>query len=127
MATARMAVSYNRDVLAIPGKPTDPFSRGCNLLIKENMAALTENGEDIANALGLKYIPPGPVQTSLDIFGVNDREAFVKKLLQTKGCLNIEEISKFLSIPTSELNVILLKLEFEGYILALPGKNYTIN
>ncbi len=127
MATARMAVSYNRDVLAIPGKPTDPFSRGCNLLIKENMAALTENGEDIANALGLKCIPPGPVQTSLDIFGVNDREAFVKKLLQTKGCLNIEEISKFLSIPTSELNVILLKLEFEGYILALPGKNYTIN
>ncbi|MCC8174063.1 MAG: DNA-processing protein DprA [Odoribacter sp.] len=37
MSTARIAQSYNRDVLAIPGRPEDKMSAGCNLLIKKIM------------------------------------------------------------------------------------------
>ena len=40
LITAAMASSYQRDVLAVPGRTTDDRSRGCNRLIKENVAAM---------------------------------------------------------------------------------------
>ena len=33
MSTARLALAYNRDVGAVPGRATDTYSRGCNHLI----------------------------------------------------------------------------------------------
>lgn len=60
MTTARLALSYNRDVMAIPGRPDDKWSAGCNRLIKENVAALVENTTDIANILGLSQFPALP-------------------------------------------------------------------
>lgn len=126
MTTARIAVSYNRDVLAIPGKPTDTYSQGCNFLIKRNMAALAEDGEDLIHALGLKDIPAIPVQTSLPLFEAGDNESVVLNLLRTRGTQNIEELCRELSLPAADLNVMLLKLELDGHILALPGKSYMI-
>ena len=52
MATARLAMSYDREVMAFPGRPEDKYSAGCNFLIKENIAALTENATDVAHLLG---------------------------------------------------------------------------
>lgn len=40
MSTARQALSYNRDVMAIPGRPEDPTFSGCNLLIKQKYCGL---------------------------------------------------------------------------------------
>ncbi len=51
LITADMANSYNRDVFAIPGRPDDQWSAGCNDLIKSNKAALVESAEDIENFL----------------------------------------------------------------------------
>ena len=42
LITADIAGSYNRDVLAVPGRPDDQWSAGCNNLIKSNKAALVE-------------------------------------------------------------------------------------
>ncbi len=47
LVTADMANSYNRDVFAVPGRPEDQWSAGCNSLIKSNKAALVESAEDI--------------------------------------------------------------------------------
>ncbi len=38
--------------MAFPGRPEDKYSAGCNFLIKENIAALTENATDVAHLLG---------------------------------------------------------------------------
>jgi len=38
MMTARLAFSYDRDVLALPGRVDDLCSQGCNLLIQEKIA-----------------------------------------------------------------------------------------
>ena len=40
LITADIANSYNRDVFAVPGRPDDQWSAGCNSLIKNNKAAL---------------------------------------------------------------------------------------
>ena len=49
LITADIANSYNRDVLAVPGRPDDQWSAGCNNLIKTSKAALVENAMVILN------------------------------------------------------------------------------
>ena len=127
MATARIASSYNRDVLAIPGRPEDKWSSGCNLLIKENLAALVENGTDIAKQLGLLLPKKQAVQTSLNFFGENDNKATVLQLLSERNETNIDEICVNTGISAHELSALLLELELEGKVTALPGKNYISN
>lgn len=126
MSTARIALSYNRDVMAIPGRPDDKWSAGCNRLIKENVAALVENGTDIARILGLPCEKKIPAQATLNLFDAEDNEAVILKLLADKGGMNIDEMYVATRIPTSELSALLLKLELEGQVTALPGKNYTL-
>jgi len=50
LITARYAMEQNREVLAAPGSPLDPRTKGCNRLIRQG-AALIETSEDIINAL----------------------------------------------------------------------------
>lgn len=127
MVTAQIAASYDREVYAIPGRPTDRFSQGCNYLIKQNIAILVEDGKDVAFNLGLNPSPVQPVQTSLCLFDTGDQEAVIKNILQQKGCKNIDELSICSGIGISELTALLLKLELEGSVLALPGKNYILS
>lgn len=124
MSTAYHALSYNRDVMAFPGRPEDKYSAGCNRLIKENTAALVENGTDVARILNLPLNKPQAVQTSLNFFDAADQEKVVLKILTEKGDLHIDELSQLSGIANSDLSALLLQLELENKILSLPGKRY---
>ncbi len=52
MVTADIAASYNREVMAFPGRIGDEFSTGCNALIKKNIAAMIEQVEDLEYVMG---------------------------------------------------------------------------
>ena len=54
LITADIAASYNRDVFAVPGRPDDQWSAGCNSLIKSNKAGLAETSDDIEYFLDWK-------------------------------------------------------------------------
>lgn len=47
LITARIAHSYNRILFAFPGKNDMHFSKGCNYLIKSQMAQLLETADDL--------------------------------------------------------------------------------
>lgn len=51
LITARMARDYDREVFALPGRPVDANSRGCNLIIKQQVATLVESAEDIVREM----------------------------------------------------------------------------
>lgn len=51
LVTADIANSYNREVFAVPGRPTDSQSVGCNNLIKYQKAHLLSNPLDVAYML----------------------------------------------------------------------------
>lgn len=126
MSTAQLALAYNREVMAFAGRPDDKYSAGCNRLIKENVAALVDNGLDIATLLNYPVRPTQPYQTSLDLFDTGDKAQVILKLLEEKGDVHIDELSQLSTIPNGELSALLLELELEQKILALPGKRYAI-
>lgn len=127
MATARMAFSYDREVMAFPGRPDDRWSAGCNLLIKENIAALVENGSDVMHILGWRNRHRNiSRQMTLDLFDTSGTETTLLQLLVEKSPYSADELSALTSIPAGELSALLLKLELEGKIISLPGKKYAL-
>lgn len=126
MSTARLALSYNRDVMALPGRPEDLYSSGCNLLIKENIAALIDNAMDIARILNFPISQKPPQQIRLELFDTSEKETILLAVLKEHADIHIDELHQCISIPPGELSALLLQLELEGKILALPGKKYTL-
>lgn len=126
MITARLANDYNRDVFALPGRPNEEKSKGCNFMIKSNRAALFESAEDIIQLMGWQQAQAAkPVQISLPV-NLTDEEKMIAGLLAQQGKLMLDKISLSLEQPVSRVSVTLLNLEFKGAIRALPGKVYEL-
>ena len=51
LLTADIANSYNREVFAVPGNPSEKNAKGCNYLIKSQQAILLEPATDIIKGL----------------------------------------------------------------------------
>ena len=126
LVTADIANSYNRDVFAFPGRSNDPFSRGCNNLIKRNEAVLVENQSDIEKAMNwdVKTSSPKFIQTSLFV-ELSPEEQKLFDLLKG-GDRFVDEITFETQLPMSRVSSLLLGLEFKGLIVSLPGKMYRL-
>lgn len=126
LITADIANSYNRDVYAVPGRPGDQWSGGCNNLIKKNAAALIESYEDIE--VNLNWEPSGtrgPVQRMLfDELSGNEKLIY-EKLKQDRE-LTIDVMCQIIDIPVQKLSSILLQMEFNGIIKCSPGNVYRL-
>jgi DNA processing protein len=57
MNTATFAHHYGRELFAVPGRPTDLKSGGCNQLIFLQKAQLLSDPKELINALGWKKSP----------------------------------------------------------------------
>lgn len=126
LITADIANSYNRDVFAIPGRPEDQYSQGCNALIKVNKAVLVENAGDIASFLNWKREKPaGPIQRTL-FSEMNDEEKKIFELVSKEGEINIDSLCRSLNMPVNKLSSILLQMEFKGILKCFPGNIYRI-
>lgn len=126
LITADMADSYNRDVFAVPGRPDDQWSAGCNNLIKTNKAALVESAGDLEYFLG--WIPDKArpaVQKSL-FSELNETEQGIFELISKEGEMTIDMICRSLEIPVNKLSSLLLQMEFKGVVKCYPGNLYRV-
>lgn len=110
LITARLAVEYNRDVLAVPGPIDSPTSAGPHSLIK-NGAALIETSADILVALNIRE----DHQASLPLAHLSPDERKVLELI-TKDHLSRDELIRTLNMPVTEANVLLAAMELKGFI-----------
>jgi DNA processing protein len=126
LITADIAGSYNRDVFAVPGRPEDQWSAGCNSLIKSNKAAMAESSDDIEFFLDWKPAKSKPpIQRTL-FSEMTDTEKMIFDLLSKENELTIDSICRTLDLPVYKLSAMLLQMEFKGIIKCLPGNVYRL-
>ena len=107
--TARCAADEGRDVLAVPGHPTQPASAGTNQLIRDG-AGLVRSAIDIAHELGIE--PPAAAATPADpLLGAlaGDAPATLDELRDRSG------------LETGVLLARLTELELRDVVRRLPG------
>ena len=128
LITADIANSYDREVLAYPGRPSDPRSEGCNALIQRNQAALVTCSKDVLTLMDWLPKPKkkAPVQAALFSELMPDEQALVD-IIKAKGKVDIDELCVQSRMPQGKAAGILLNLEFSGVVRSLPGKVYALN
>jgi len=128
LVTALASMSYNRDVLAIPGRTDDKYSSGCNLLIKRNQAALIENVDDIEYCLNWKPEVHGKLIKQTELFlNLNEQEQLVVNVLKEESEAFIDMISIKTGLAVNLVSALLLNLEFMGIVRCAPGKRFSLN
>ena len=124
MITAEIANSYDREVFAVPGRIGDIYSEGCNHLIKINKANL------ITNATDMRYVMRWDVDTKIvskQMRMFRDFSEEEKKIMDVFGKNNIVHLDDIIvgtELSPSKIASVLLSLEFDGILTALPGKRY---
>lgn len=129
MSTATFANNYNREVYALPGRISDKFSQGCNLLIFQNKAAVISTISTLLEQLGFQenkektgelfFTPEIKIQ-------LPESQKNILKILNKNQPFSLDEISEKLQIPSYKILPDLLELEISGYIKALSGRQYLI-
>lgn len=125
MATARIAGEYNREVFAVPGRPTDRYSRGCNELIATNRANLVRDAADFMDVMGWDSKPLEGEQQELFVQLPPHKQQIID-FLQLHPDSTVNDMCVSLSKPFHELTRILFELEMDNRIIALPGSKYAV-
>lgn len=130
LITAEIANSYDREVMAFPGNINNTYSVGCNNLIKYHKAAMVTNTLDIIKQLNwdLQINENAKINNrEIEIpKNLNDFEKKVLTQIIADKSIQIDELSWKTQIDMSTLSSVLLTLEFEGLIKAMPGKKFTV-
>jgi DNA processing protein len=117
LITARAALDYNRDVLAIPHPITSPAGVGCNQLIQQG-ARVVLSTQDIIGDLQLeKSIPQ---QLTAPAAGL---ESTLFLLLTHEPC-PIDVLIKKSAAPSAAVTSTLLLMEMKGLVRQTGGMHY---
>jgi DNA processing protein len=124
LITASMASSYQRDVLAVPGRATDERSKGCNSLIKEDVAALVESAEDVIGHLNWPDETARGENRLAPKISLTREEQRILTLLARHGSLGPGDLSSMSGIPIQEVLSLLIQMELKKWIYMEPGNLY---
>ena len=128
LITARLAGEQGREVLAVPGSPLDPRSKGTNDLIRQG-AAICEGAEDVLRALSSlrtlreadhePYRPFPGDGANLDdaVDALRERIAALLSPTPTPG----DELIRITGAPAAAVYAALTELSLAGRAELLPG------
>ena len=127
LVTADIANSYNREVFAVPGRPTDLMSLGCNNLIKQQKAHLLTTAADLVYMLNWQTdeIISKPLQKQLFV-ELDEPEKIIYGFLRENNKEQLDIIALKCGMPTFRVASLLLNMELKGVIRPLPGKQFEL-
>lgn len=131
LITAGLATDYHRDCFAFPGRVGDPFSLGCNALVRDNKAALILSAEDFVKAMSWDLSlthkqAPQAIQRQLFLDLSPEEEALVAALRPHRDGLQINLLVVEADIPINRASALLFELEMKGVVKALAGGVYKV-
>lgn len=127
LITCRVAQEYGRDVFAFPGAVGQPYSEGCNRLIRNNTAALITSAADFVEAMGWKSVSNEPQVVERQLFpDLSADEQRIVTLLQNQGDMQANLICVQTNLPIHQVTAILFNLEMKGVVRAMAGGTYHV-
>lgn len=143
LVTCRLAQSYQHDVFAFPGNINNPYSVGCNRLIRDNMAGLVTSAEDILKAMSWEEDMKETVATNgassnaassmgASVLGATSASTAkvpngaqgVLDVLTKENDLHIDIIATRAGLPVNKVLALLFQLEMSGMVSSLSGGRY---
>ena len=126
LITAELAMDYNREVFAFPGRVYDEHSIGCNNLIKQHQATLLTDAKDFLETMGwMTADVKKPEAIQQELFpDLTDEEKALLNTLKDVDEKHINQIAIDTNIPYSRASMILFDLEMKGLVKALGGARY---
>lgn len=126
LITADLAHSYNRYVMAVPGRIGDHRSTGCNNLIKDQVAAMVTSPSDIAYVLNWKKEEPPETPRLFPEGSLTSTEKKILGLIGEKPEITPESISRRTGIAIHTILSMLLEMELKQWVNVLPGNRYSL-
>jgi DNA processing protein len=117
LITARLAMEYNRDVMAIPGPIFSKSHAGSNHLIKDG-AHLITSSTDILEILGMSV---DSSQLTVDRKDLSKEEKRIVEILEVEP-LSKDDLLGKLDMPITKANILLSAMELKGLIKESLGK-----
>jgi len=111
LVTARCALESGREVMAVPGHPSQPTAEGTNALLRDG-AALVRGAADVALELGLVIpVTEAPPPAADDLLA----------LLRSDAPLGLDELQARSGQSAPKLLARLAELELQARVRRLPG------
>jgi DNA processing protein len=127
LITARLALDQGREVFAIPGSIHNPLAKGCHALIRQG-AKLVETASDILEELGSlaaagagESLVPATTETALGELDDDYRQMLAAMGEEPAG---VDLLVERCGLTAEVVSSMLLILELEGYVAAVPGGLY---
>jgi DNA processing protein len=127
MATAEIADSYNRIVMAVPGRITDSTSFGTNNLIRSGKARLIITANDIIEDMDwgdATINKSSSLDTTEEHPDLKPQERVILDAFNDNSELDLDQLLNKSGYTIGELMMILMDLELKGLVRTLPGQKY---
>lgn len=119
--TAKWALEYDRELLAVPGPADSPLSEAPHRLLRDG-ARLAASPEDVIAALPEGCAAaPGPARGAAP--ALEEEEARALGLLSAEA-LSLEELGRLTGLDMGRLSLIMFGLEVKQLVEAVPGQRY---
>ena len=123
--TATHALAQGKDVFAVPGNITSPYSQGCNKLIKQGAIPYTEPADILRELFPEEYIKKHKSLKRQNLIGDTDVET---KILQAiaSGLRQGEDIMRATNLPPEVFSGTVTLLEIKGRLRSLGMNTWNL-
>lgn len=129
LITAQMALDYDRELFAFPGRPQDETASGCNNLIRRQAAHLITSADDLISAMSwtVRADRQQPLQTQMVELSADlsdQQKQLLQKLREAEDGMHINLLVMETQLPYADVSSDLVMMEMQGIVSALPGGIY---
>ena len=124
--TATHALSQGKEVFAVPGNITSPYSKGCNKLIAQGAYPYSEPNDILRLLFPDDFIKHQQKLSGSHLIGDNEVETTILKSL-AMGLRSGEEIMQQNHLPVEVFNQSITILEIKGRVHSLGANNWSLN
>lgn len=127
ISTATFANNYNREVYALPGRITDPYSQGCNQLIVQNKSSAVSTVKNLVDILGFTT-PSGKIEELFPqhqiTIQLSENQELIYKSIVDSPHITLDDLAHKINLSSHKILPVILELELLGKVKSFSGRQF---